>query len=58
MQIVYNLFFNNDASECEHYGTFATEAAAEAEIAAIQAEYGEEAFATDAFDITENTVRA
>jgi hypothetical protein len=58
MQIVYNLFFNNDANECEHYGTFATEAAAEAEIAAIQAEYGEEAFATDAFDITENTVRA
>jgi hypothetical protein len=58
MQIVYNLFFNNDANECEHYGTFATEAAAEAEIAAIQAEYGEEAFATDAFDITENTVRS
>ena len=58
MQTVYNLFFNNDANECEHYGTFATQAAAQAEIAAIQAEYGEEAFDTDAFDITENTVRA
>ena len=58
MQTVYNFFFYNDANECEHYGTFATEAAAEAEIAAIQAEYGEEAFDTDAFDITENTVRA
>jgi hypothetical protein len=58
MLTVYNLFFNNDANECEHYGTFATEAAAEREIAAVQAEYGEEAFATDAFNITEDTVRA
>lgn len=58
MLTVYNLFFNNDANECEHYGTFATEAAAEAEITAIQAEYGEDAFDTDAFNITENTVRA
>jgi hypothetical protein len=57
MLTVYNLFFNNDANECEHYGTFATEAAAEAEIASIQAEYGEDAFATDAFNVTENTVR-
>jgi hypothetical protein len=58
MLTVYNLFFNNDANECEHYGTFATEAAAEREIASVQAEYGEEAFATDAFNITEDTVRA
>lgn len=53
---VYNLFFNNDGGECEHYGTYATREAAESVIAETQAEFGEDAFATEAFDIEENTV--
>ena len=51
MTTVYNLFFYNDGGECEHYGSFATRAAAEAVIAETQAEYGCDVFATEAFSI-------
>lgn len=56
MQKVYNLFFYNDSNEREHYGVYGTRAAAEAAIAETQAEFGCDAFATEAFEIVANTV--
>ena len=56
MTKVYNLFFYNDSNEREHYGTFATQAAAEAVIAEMQAEYGCDVYATEAFVIETSTV--
>jgi hypothetical protein len=53
---VYNLFFYNDSNEREHYGTYATRRAAERAIAETQAEFGADAFATEAFEIVANTV--
>ena len=55
--LVYNLFFNNDGGECEHYGTFATRAGAEANIAECQQQHGTDVFATEAFEITEDAVK-
>lgn len=56
MQKVYNLFFYNDSNEREHYGVYGTRAAAEAAIAETQAEFGSDAFATEAFEIVANTI--
>jgi len=56
MTKVYNLFFYNDSNEREHYGVYGTRKAAEAVIAEVQAEYGEDTFATEAFEIVANTI--
>jgi hypothetical protein len=56
MTKVYNLFFYNDSNEREHYGTFATRRAAERVIKEMQAEYGCDIYATEAFDIVASTV--
>jgi len=53
---VFNLFFYNDSNEREHYGSFATRKAALNVIAEMQAEYGCDVFATEAFVIETNTV--
>jgi hypothetical protein len=51
---MFTLLFLNDANETEHYGNFATRTSAEDVIAKVQAEYGDDAFATDAFEILED----
>ena len=56
MQKVYNLFFYNDSNEREHYGTYATRKAALNVIAEMQAEYGCDVYATEAFSIETSTV--
>ena len=56
--LVYTLRFYNDGGEWENYGVYATHAAAEAVIAQLQAEHGEDCFATDCFEIEEQSVRA
>ena len=56
MTKVYNLFFYNDSNEREHYGTFATRRAAERVIKEMQAEYGCDIYATEAFDIETSIV--
>ena len=56
MTKVYNLFFYNDSNEREHYGTFATRRAAERVIKEMQAEYGCDIYATEAFVIETSTV--
>jgi hypothetical protein len=53
-QQMFTLLFLNDANETEHYGNFATRTSAEDVIAKVQAEYGDDAFATDAFEILED----
>ena len=53
---VYNLFFYNDSNEREHYGTFATRRAAERVMKEMQAEYGCDIYAREAFDIVASTV--
>jgi hypothetical protein len=53
---VFNLFFYNDSNEREHYGSFATRKAALNVIAEMQAEYGSDVFATEAFEIVANTI--
>lgn len=56
MQKVYNLFFYNDSNEREHYGSFATRKAALNVIAEMQAEYGCDVYATEAFSIETSIV--
>jgi len=56
MQKVYNLFFYNDSNEREHYGVFGTRTAALNVIAEMQAEYGEDTYASEAFEIVANTI--
>ena len=58
MHKLFNLFFNNDGGEREHYGVFTTRAGAEAEIADCQQEHGTDVFPTAAFEITEDAVHA
>jgi len=55
---VYTLRFYNDGSEWDDYGVFATRAAAKAFIAQTQAEYGEDCFPSDRWELTEQQVRA
>jgi hypothetical protein len=50
---MFTLLFLNDSNETEHYGNFDTITAALNVVAKVQAEYGEEAFATEAFEIVE-----
>ncbi len=56
MQKVYNLFFYNDSNEREHYGVYGTRTAALNVIAEMQAEYGEDTYASEAFEIVANTI--
>lgn len=53
---VYNLFFYNDSNEREHYGTYATRRAALRVIKDMQAEFGSDIYATEAFVIETSTV--
>jgi len=55
---VYTLRFFNDGGEWDDYGVHATRAAAEAVIAQMQAEYGEDVFATECWELEEQSVRA
>jgi hypothetical protein len=51
---MFTLLFLNDGNETEHYGSFDTIVQALDVVAKVQAEYGEEAFATEAFEIVED----
>ena len=57
MQNVYMLRFYNDGCEWDDYGVYETREAAEAVIAQAQAEYGEDCFATECWELTEQRVR-
>ena len=56
--IVYTLRFYNDGSEWDDYGVYATREAAEAVIAQTQAEYGEDVFATECWELEEHSAQA
>ena len=58
MQTVYALRFYNDGGEWDDYGVYATRAAAEAVIAQLQEEYGEDCFATECWELTEQVLQA
>ena len=58
MQKVYTLRFYNDGGEWDDYGVHATQAAAETVIADLQAEFGEDTFPTECWELTEQPVRA
>jgi hypothetical protein len=47
----YQLLFTNSANEVEDYGTWVNEQDARNKIASMQAEYGEEDFATQYWEI-------
>jgi len=53
---VYNLFFYNDSNEREHYGTYSTRRAALRVIKDMQAEFGSDIYATEAFVIETSTL--
>jgi hypothetical protein len=53
---VFNLFFYNDSAETEHYGTYSTRRAALRVIKDMQAEFGSDIYATEAFSIETSTV--
>lgn len=55
--VVYTLRFYNDGSEWDDYGVYATRKAAEAMIASTQAEYGEDCFPSECWEIEEQRVR-
>ena len=58
MQTVYTLRFYNDGGEWDDCGVYATREVAEAFIAQMQEEYGEDVFPTECWEITEQTVQA
>ena len=58
MKTVYTLQFYNDGGEWDDYGVYASRELAEQVIADTQAEFGDDVFPSENFEINEQVVRA